>query len=211
MLIAVEGCVGSGKSTVAKGLAACRRSRILLEEFEKNPFLSGFYQDPIGNNPETEFTFLLLHFHQLKSEAETISGHEVISDFHLAKDLLYAELNLKDAAERRVFLDLYGLLAARIPAPALMICLSASDSLLIERIRRRNREFESGIDASYYEGVNAAYERFFSRYEGPKLRICMDDWDFARSPALYAELSRLTDQQIKASEPIESEPVQGAR
>ena len=68
MLIVVEGCVGAGKSTVAKGLAAFRRSALLLEDFESNPFLRAFYDDPIGNATETEFAFLLLHFHQLKSQ-----------------------------------------------------------------------------------------------------------------------------------------------
>src|SRR5438445_3820261 len=62
MLIAVEGCVGVGKTTVAKGLATLRGSKLLLEDFESNPFLRAFYKDPIGNAIETEFAFLLLHF-----------------------------------------------------------------------------------------------------------------------------------------------------
>jgi deoxyadenosine/deoxycytidine kinase len=90
MLIVVEGCVGAGKSTVAKGLAAFRRSALLLEDFESNPFLRAFYDDPIGNATETEFAFLLLHFHQLKSKAVIASNSEVVADFHLGKDLLYA-------------------------------------------------------------------------------------------------------------------------
>src|SRR5207244_1516825 len=95
-LIVIEGCVGSGKSTVAKGLAACRSSQLLLEDFETIPFLRAFYEDPVGNATETEFAFLLLHFHQLKSQADVALRSEVITDFHLGKDLLYADLNLKD-------------------------------------------------------------------------------------------------------------------
>ena len=77
MLIVVEGCVGAGKSTVAKGLAAFRESTLLLEDFESNPFLRDFYDDPVGNATETEFAFLLLHFHQLKSQAGTALRSEV--------------------------------------------------------------------------------------------------------------------------------------
>jgi hypothetical protein len=69
MLIAVEGCVGSGKSTVARGLASLRGSTLLLEDFESNPFLRDFYADPAANALETEISFLLLHYHQLKSRA----------------------------------------------------------------------------------------------------------------------------------------------
>jgi deoxyadenosine/deoxycytidine kinase len=63
MLISVDGCVGVGKTTVATGLASLRGSRLLLEDFESNPFLRAFYEDPVGSAIETEFAFLLLHFH----------------------------------------------------------------------------------------------------------------------------------------------------
>src|ERR1035437_4700187 len=101
MLIAIEGCVGAGKSTVVKGLAAFRSSKLLLEDFESNPFLRAFYEDPVGNAVETEFAFLFLHFHQLKGQVEAASRSEVIADFHLGKDLLYADLNLKDMRAKR--------------------------------------------------------------------------------------------------------------
>jgi deoxyadenosine/deoxycytidine kinase len=52
MLIAIEGCVGVGKSTVARGLAAFRSSALLLENFESNPFLKAFYKDPVGTATE---------------------------------------------------------------------------------------------------------------------------------------------------------------
>jgi deoxyguanosine kinase len=70
MLIVIEGCVGAGKSTIAKGLAARRSSKLLLEDFDANPFLRAFYEDPVEHAIETEFAFLLLHFHQLKNQAD---------------------------------------------------------------------------------------------------------------------------------------------
>ncbi|MGH9433991.1 MAG: deoxynucleoside kinase [Terriglobia bacterium] len=78
MLIAIEGCFGAGKSTVAKGLALHRNSTLLLENFESNPFLRAFYENPTENALETEFSFLLLHFHQLKSQIGAASNSEVI-------------------------------------------------------------------------------------------------------------------------------------
>src|ERR1035438_8007799 len=150
MLIVVEGCVGAGKSTVAEGLAAFRKSTLLLEEFELNPFLRAFYKDPVGNATETEFAFLLLHFHQLKGHADTTSRSEVVADFHLGKDLLYADLNLKDVRAKRLFSELYELCAEKAPPPALVIFLSASTDLVLSRIRGRERDFELEIDPGYY-------------------------------------------------------------
>jgi deoxyguanosine kinase len=198
MLIAIEGCVGAGKTTVAKGLAACRRSKLLLEDFDSNPFLRAFYENPVENAVETEFAFLLLHFHQLKGQADASSTSEIIADFHLGKDLLYADLNLKDTRARRVFRDLYELCAEKIPRPTLMIFLSATTDLLVERIRTRKRGFELEIDSGYYGSVNAAYEQYFTQYSWKKLRISMDEWDFVNNPSLYKRLASMVDQELNS-------------
>jgi deoxyguanosine kinase len=196
MLIAVEGCVGVGKTTVAKGLAAYRKCEVLLESFESNPFLSAFYEDPQKNATETEFTFLCLHFHQLRTSATGFSGREMVADFHLGKDLLYADLNLRDASTLRVFKELHVILSEKVPEPSVLVCLSASTQLVTERIRRRNRDFELKIDPGYYADLNAAYETLFEEYACKKVKICMDEWDFIESPEKYQRLSDLVDQQI---------------
>jgi deoxyadenosine/deoxycytidine kinase len=196
MLIAIEGCLGAGKSTVAKGLAAVRGSGLLLEDFQANPFLRAFYDDPIGNAIETEFAFLMLHFHQLKDASEAIAVGEVISDFHLGKDVLYAELNLPDARLKQAFRELYELCSERLPKPDLLVYLSASTDLIVERIRTRSRDFELTIDPQYYGTVNDAYEELFQRYAGDKLRVDMNRWDFVSEPALYERLNALVDASI---------------
>jgi deoxyadenosine/deoxycytidine kinase len=198
MLIVIEGCVGAGKSTVAQGLAASRRSKLLLEDFDRNPFLQAFYQNPLENATETEFAFLLLHFHQLKNQSDAASRSEVIADFHLGKDLLYANLNLKDRRFKSLFAELYQLCLETIPRPALMIFLSAPTDLLVDRIRQRKRDFELGIDPEYYAGVNAAYEEYFEEYNEKKMRISMDDWDFVKDPSLYNRLGSLVDGELNS-------------
>jgi deoxyguanosine kinase len=196
MFIAVEGCLGAGKSTVARGLAELRGSALLLENFEANPFLRAFYDDPIGNAIETEFSFLMLHFHQLKGVAQSISLGEVISDFHLGKDVLYADLNLGDSRLKHLFRDLYRLCSERLPQPALLIYLSASTELIVERIRKRSRDFELAIDPLYYAAVNSAYEALFREFAGAKILVEMDRWDFVAEPTLYGELNTLIDAEV---------------
>jgi deoxyguanosine kinase len=183
MLIVVEGCVGAGKSTVAEGLASRRGSKLLLEDFESNPFLRAFYDDPIGNATETEFAFLLLHFHQLKDNAVIASNSEVVADFHLGKDLLYADLNFKDNRLNRLFTELYDVCMEKTPRPDLMI-------------QARKRDFELEIDPAYFGLINAAYEEYFARYSGKKLRIPMEEWDFVKEPHLYERLASLVDGEL---------------
>jgi deoxyguanosine kinase len=196
MLIAIEGCVGAGKSTVARGLASLRNSALLLEDFESNPFLRDFYADPVVNALETEFAFLLLHFHQLKGQFIRDPSRETIADFHFGKDMLYADLNLPEARSKQLFQGVYQYCSEVVPTPALIIFLSSSTDLLLRRIRSRNRDFEMDIDAGYYASVNSAYEDFFSSYSGKKLSVPMDEWDFVTDPSLFDKLSLLADREL---------------
>ncbi len=43
--IAIEGVIGAGKTSLAHLLAERKNARIVLEEFEDNPFLPKFYED----------------------------------------------------------------------------------------------------------------------------------------------------------------------
>src|SRR5438105_4356005 len=126
--VAVEGCVGVGKTTLATKLAQFRRSRLVLEQFEKNPFLEAFYVDPAANVFETESQFLLLHYYQLKAVYHSPQG-ETITDFTFFKDLVFATVNLCDPSEERMVLSLYEFLLARLGAPDLIIYLKGSDDL----------------------------------------------------------------------------------
>jgi deoxyguanosine kinase len=197
MFIAIEGCIGAGKTTVAQGLANHRNSSFLLERFEENPFLKSFYDDPIQNALETEFAFLLLHFHQLKALSSAPKNSETIADFHLGKDLIYADLNLKDNRALRLFRALYDLCSESTPHPDLLLFLSISTELLIRRIQTRMREFELKIDLGYYAVVNHAYEQFFEKYNGPKLRLPMDEWDFVHDVGLYRKLDTLIAAELR--------------
>jgi len=186
-LIAIEGCVGAGKTTIAYGLAGFRKSRVLLEDFSSVPFLEKFYADPVGFALETEFCFLLQHYHQLHVAAR--DADEVVADFALEKDIIFADLNMADAAERQVFGDLFQLLSSRVPKPHVTVFLSASDELILQRIQARGREFELAAPPDYYRRLNAAYECFFTRHPGPVIRVSADEMDFCSDPELYGWLA----------------------
>ncbi len=44
--IAFEGNIGAGKTTLVKKLAPRWGARLILEQFEDNPFLPSFYSNP---------------------------------------------------------------------------------------------------------------------------------------------------------------------
>jgi deoxyguanosine kinase len=199
MLITIEGCVGAGKTTVAQGLARRRGSAVLLEDFESNPFLKPFYLNPDENALEVEFTFLLLHSYQLKTVASTIASasSEMVADFHLWKDLIYADLNLTDRRTLGIFKELHKMLSERTAMPSVMILLSASTELILERIARRSREYEQRVNSEYFARLNDAYQIAFEQYQGRKICVSMDSWDFLTDTGLFQELSILVDQKLE--------------
>ena len=188
--IAVEGCVGVGKTTLATRLASARKSTLVLEEFEKNPFLEEFYSNPTENVFETEMQFLLLHYHQLKRLSKT---RETITDFTFIKDIVFAETNIIDMAEKEMFIELYQFLLARLPKPDLIIYLKGSEDLIIERIRRRNRTNELKTDVAYFKKLKRAYDAFFSSYEGRIHFIDAEHFDFLNSPHVLDEVCKIID------------------
>jgi len=213
--IAIDGCIGVGKTTLATQLANARKASLLLEEFEKNPFLTDFYSDPAAHVLETELQFLLLHYHQLKSILRT-SARETISDFTFIKDLVFAETNFQVAEEKTMFNQLYDFLLARLPAPDLVIYLKGSDDLIIERIRRRNRAIEQVIDVNYFKKLNGAYETHFLRLKGPVHVINADKFDCLGDSAalndVCAAINAITRQgPIRNSPSNEQEVIDGDR
>ena len=195
-IIAIEGCVGAGKTTIAEGIAAFRASQLLLEDFAAVPFLKEFHRDPIGSALETEFAFLLQHYHQLRLAGR--HDGEVVADFTFAKDLIFAEMNMTNIAERAIFQDLFRLLETRLPSVALTLFISASDELILRRIRARARSFEVATEPEYYRRLNTAYETFFAKHPGNIINVGADKLDFVADPSLFEWLSNEIDQRLDA-------------
>ena len=60
--IAIEGVIGAGKTSLATLLAERRKARLVLEEFEDNPFLPKFYEDRERYAFQTQLAFLASRF-----------------------------------------------------------------------------------------------------------------------------------------------------
>ncbi len=186
--IAIEGPLGVGKTSLARLLSRRIRARLLLEPIRENPFLSAFYRDPPGLALKTQLFFLLLRYRQQRALVREMNGAEpIVSDYLFAKDRIFARANLK-GAELRIYEEVASLLEPP-PRPDLLLFLKAPTRLLMERIRRRDRNYERGIDPGYVERLNRAYGRFFSGYkESPLLVVRADRVDLLSQKGALEEL-----------------------
>ena len=150
--IQICGGIASGKTTLAALLS--RLNLVFVNEnFQSNPFWQAFYADPVGTAFETEITFLLQHYHQIKTAAK--QAQAFACDFSLLLDLAYAHVTLNDA-QRKVFRAVYRQIQSELPKPDLVIHLSCDPEIELERIKRRGREAEQSITVDYLAALNAA-------------------------------------------------------
>jgi deoxyguanosine kinase len=196
MYIAIEGVIGVGKTTLARLLQPAFDSELLLEVFEENPFLSDFYSDRERYAFQTQIFFLLSRYHQQRRGVNAIleTGKSLFSDYTFAKDSLFARINLK-GDELEMYKRVHEALAEKIVVPNLLIYLTASTDVLMQRIAFRDRSYERNMERSYIEELNRAYEEFFSRpYDDtPVLTIDTNPLDFVHVP----EHLRLIENRIR--------------
>ena len=57
--VAIEGTIGVGKTSLAKLISERLGAKLVLEEFQDNPFLADFYEDPERHAFQTQLWFLL--------------------------------------------------------------------------------------------------------------------------------------------------------
>jgi deoxyadenosine/deoxycytidine kinase len=181
--IAIEGPIGVGKSSLAGLLAREFYGRTMAEEVEANPFLSMFYRDIKKYAFQTQIFFLLSRYQQQKEMfQQDLFTSTVVSDYMFAKDRIFAYLTL-DENELGLYEQVYRLLDTRIPKPDLVIFLQASTEVLKERIGKRDKEYEQGIEEEYLERLVEAYNRYFFYYtDTPLLVVNTSDIDFVNEP-----------------------------
>lgn len=170
-LIAVEGPIGVGKTSLARRLGEHLNAELLLEDAASNPFLERFYADPKAAALPTQLHFLFDRARQLKTLNQTdMFSPRRVSDFLMEKDRLFARVNLDDD-EYRLYEQVYAHLSVEIPVPDLVLYLQAPVEVLLERVQRRGVQCELGMDPDYLRRLSDAYTHFFHHYESAPLLI----------------------------------------
>ena len=170
--LVIEGNIGAGKTSLASMLAEDTGSRLVLEQFNDNPFLAKFYEDPERYAFQVELSFLSERYQQIKSELghPDLFGQAVISDYLLAKSFIFSKHNLKED-EMKLFEKLFSIINLQAPVPDLYVYLHVPVEQLLENIKKRGRSYEAKIRKDYLKEVEEGYFGFFKTQTKMKILV----------------------------------------
>lgn len=204
--IAIEGCIGAGKTTLALTLSRLLSAEVVLESLSSNPFLAEFYSQPAGPVPyafHAELSIMLLHHlemtrvglsAQVVRDAPAQRASLAISDYLFDKALFYSRATLS-GEPLRIARAVHRWLASQVASPDLLIFIDAPLGLLQERIASRGRPFEQGLSDRYLEQINGLVQEMYQRHVGRKIKVRASDLGTLRNPE---SLRPLVDQIVEA-------------
>ena len=179
MRIELCGPLGVGKTTLAVNLSQIMGWTLVREPVETHPFLESFYQRPSSFAFEKNLFFLLDYLHQIKSR----EAGDFIFDHSAVVHRSYATLNRGSTPERPVFQALDRLIET-IGPPDLLINLVCPADIILQRIKKRGRSFESEVGVDYVTALNAEIQRQVDNVSHfmPILQIDAAAYDFDAHP-----------------------------
>ncbi len=210
--IAIEGVIGAGKTTLARMLSERLQAKLILEQFEENPFLEKFYHDASRYGFQTQIFFLLSRYKQQQELFQTHLFHNIlVTDYLFEKDKIFAYLNLSED-ELKLYETLVNSIEKNIPTPDLVVYLQSNVERLLGNIQKRGRTYETKITKQYLQNLNEAYNHFFFRYKTtPLLIVNAAEIDFVHNEddfeKLFREILRPTKSAIEYYNPSKNKPL----
>lgn len=191
--ISIEGNIGSGKSSFCELVAQNYNCKLILEEFEENPFLPYFYKEPDKYAFAVELFFMTERHKQIEKSLIT---QDLFHDFFMAdytfiKNLLFARKNLSDR-EMRIYQKIFQVLNNDVPKPDIIVYFHRDVDILLNHISKRGRKYESYITKEYLLKIqNSYFEYFRNILSFPVLIIDLNTIDFIKNKAQFEEVQNL--------------------
>lgn len=189
--IAVEGNIGSGKTTLATMLSNDFGARLLLEEFADNPFLPKFYNDPDKHAFPLELFFMAERYYQLKNlKSQDLFQPNIILDYFFVKSKLFAQNNLQKD-EMQLFNKLFDIIVSSLSKPDLLVYLYADINRLQQNIKKRGRNFEQNISDEYLHNIQDKYLDYLRKQNDfPALILNVTAVDFVADKSVYERIKK---------------------
>jgi 2-amino-4-hydroxy-6-hydroxymethyldihydropteridine diphosphokinase len=188
--IAIEGNIGSGKTSLAHKMGDDFNAKLVLERFADNPFLPKFYDDRERFAFPLEMSFLADRYHQLSDDLGQFDLFKnfIVSDYYIFKSLIFAQVTLP-SEEFALYRKMFDIMYKEIPKPDIYVYLYQNTDRLLENIKKRGRDYEQNIQRDYLDKIHKGYVSYIKASEDLNpLIIDVSELDFVNSEADYRTL-----------------------
>jgi len=186
-LIAIEGNIGAGKTTLSKMIANDFNAKLVLERFADNPFLPKFYEDQARYAFPLEMSFLADRYQQFMDDTSQFDLFKnfMVSDYDIFKSLIFAKVTLQKE-EYNLYRKVFSFMYKEVRKPEIYLFLYQNTERLLANIKKRGRDYEQNIDPVYLEKINRGYLDFIKGNPNQNnIIIDMGELDFVHNPADY--------------------------
>jgi 2-amino-4-hydroxy-6-hydroxymethyldihydropteridine diphosphokinase len=190
--IAVEGNIGSGKTSLTHKLSEDFNAKQVLERFADNPFLPLFYEDKERYSFPLEMSFLADRYQQLSDDVaqQDLFKECTIADYYVIKSLIFSKITLSKE-EYSLYKRLFYMMYKELVKPDLYVYLYQTEDRLLENIKKRGREYERHIEASYLAQIQQGYADYIRSQQELKIKVIdVTDLDFVNNQEDYLTVLR---------------------
>ncbi|MCD4699030.1 MAG: 2-amino-4-hydroxy-6-hydroxymethyldihydropteridine diphosphokinase [Phycisphaerae bacterium] len=180
VLISIIGPPAVGKTTLAEWLAGVLPARLVREDYAGNPFLADFFLGRAEFALPAQMCFLFSRLNQLNSGV-LADGETVVSDYGFCQDAVYAAGNLSQD-DLAVYHRLAGPVGKMVRQPDVLIHLDGAEDMLLERIARRGRRYETAFTADFLASMREAYRKIVPAADCPVINIDIGEVDLRAKP-----------------------------
>ncbi len=203
-LILVAGNIGAGKTTLTERIGARFGWWTGFESVADNPYLPDFYADMHSWSFHLQVFFLGHRADQyleaLRDSRSAILDRSIYEDAHIFARALHHLENLNER-DYHAYRQLFNVVVNGLPRPDLLIYLKAPVSVLMERIRKRARNIETGISTEYLTLLDSFYDEWLSAFDlCPVLTIQTDDLDYVNQPAHLEHVTQRIQDKLAGKE-----------
>lgn len=200
-LIAIEGNIGAGKTTLSKMIAEDFNAKLVLERFADNPFLPKFYEDQSRYAFPLEMSFLADRYQQFMDDTSQFDLFKnfMVSDYDIFKSLIFAKITLQQE-EYNLYRKVFSFMYREVRKPEIYIYLYQNTERLLANIKKRGRDYEQNIDVGYLEKINRGYLDFIKSHPDQNSMVLdMSELDFVNNPDDYESVLESLEDNILLS------------
>ncbi len=196
--LAIEGNIGSGKTSLTEKIAQDFNAKPILERFADNAFLPKFYEDQLRYAFPLEMSFLADRYSQLNQGLGQydLFNDFIIADYYIYKSLIFAQVTL-DTDEALLYRSIFDVMNKEITKPDLYVYLYQNTENLLKNIKKRGRSYEENIQANYLNNINQSYSEFIKTLPQENVLIIdVSEKDFVENHEDYLEILKLINDKI---------------